>query len=360
VDLRQLKYFVGVVEAGSFTKAAARLNVAQSALSLHVRQMEEGFGTPLMVRDRTGITLTEAGTKLLHHARIIIRQVRLAEEELTNRAQSPSGEVTIGIPSGAARVMVTELLARAKEELPKVALKIVEGMSGPIEEWMTAGRFNLAVLYRPLENPNQSNTLMREEFYLVAPPDQPPFETTIALSDLHPYPLAVPMRTNNVRRSVADVVAQHGCTLDVRFEVDSLSTIINMVTEGRAYSILTPSAIQREACLGHVRTIRIVDPVITRSVVLAVNPKGERSAEVSAVRLLIRKVARQLVLEGKWPATLPSEEAAPPMARGLARAPLATDAACPDSGGDRRLDRSAQKAPISVLRVARQVHLNAR
>ena len=305
MDVRQLRYFVGVVEAGSFTKAAARLNVAQSALSLHVRQLEEGFGTQLLIRDRTGVSVTASGAKLLKRARTILREIQLTEAELTNRATSPAGEVTIGIPSGAARVMIGELLATAREELPSISLKIVEGMTGPLEEWMGAGRFNLAVLYRTAESPGPTTVLAREEFCLVVPPGEPPFEDTIRLADLHAFPLAVPMRNNNVRRSVADVVAQHGCTLDVRFEVDSLSTIINIVMEGKAYSILTPSAIQKEVKQGQVRTVRIVDPVITRFVVLAVNPKDERSVAVSAVRTLIPKVVKKLIDGGQWPATVP-------------------------------------------------------
>jgi LysR family transcriptional regulator, nitrogen assimilation regulatory protein len=305
VDLRQLKYFVGVVEAGSFTKAADELNVAQSALSLHVRQMEEDFGTQLLVRDRTGVTLTAAGEKLLKHARIILTQVRLAEDDMISKKKSPIGEVTIGIPSGAARVMLTELVALAKEELPKVSLKIVEGMSGSIEEWMAAGRFNMAILYRTVDSEGPATVLAREELCLVAPSNQPPTGTSVKLADLHAFPLAVPMRVNNIRRSIADVVAQHGCNLDIKFEMDSLSAIINMVTDGKAYSILTRSAVQRELSLGVVRAIRIVDPVITRSVVLAVNPRDERSVEVAAVRALVPKVVRQLANDGKWPAILP-------------------------------------------------------
>jgi LysR family transcriptional regulator, nitrogen assimilation regulatory protein len=305
VNIRQLRYFVGVVEAGSFTKAAAQLNVAQSALSLHVRQIEDSLGVQLLVRERTGVSLTKSGTKLLRHARIILQQVQLAEEELTNRGRSPSGEVTIGIPSGAARVMVGELLATAHEELPRVSIKVVEGMTGQLEEWMSAGRFNLAVLYRTVENPDHAIVLAREEFCLVAPPDKPPLESTVRLSELQAFPLAVPMRNNNVRRSVADVVARHGCTLNVCFEVDSLSTIVKMVMEGKAYSILAPAAVQREIRLGQVRAVGIVDPVITRSVVLAANPKDMHSPEVSAVRALIPKVVSKLVHSGQWPAILP-------------------------------------------------------
>ncbi|TIV42673.1 MAG: LysR family transcriptional regulator, partial [Mesorhizobium sp.] len=98
---------------------------------------------------------------------------------------------------------------------------------------------------------------------------------------------------------------QHGCALDVKFEVDSLSTIINMVIEGKAHSILAPSAVQKEASQGLVRAIKIIDPVITRSVVLAVNPKDERSAAVSAVRKLIPKVARELIESRAWAASVP-------------------------------------------------------
>jgi LysR family transcriptional regulator, nitrogen assimilation regulatory protein len=304
VDVRQLRYFVGIVEAGSFTRAAAYLNVAQSALSLHVRQLEEGFGTQLLVRDRTGVSVTASGAKLLKRARVILREIQLTEAELTHRTAGPAGEVTIGIPSGAARVMTGELLATAREELPGISLKIVEGMTGPLEEWMAAGRFHLAVLYRTVDSPGLMTILAREELCLVVPPGEPPFEDTVRLANLHVFPLAVPMRNNNVRRSVADVVAQHGCTLEVRFEVDSLSAIISMVMEGKAYSILAPSAIQKEASQGQVRAVRIVDPVITRSVVLAVNPKDERTAAVSAVRALIPRVVRKLIGGGQWPATV--------------------------------------------------------
>ncbi len=305
VDIRQLRYFVGVVEAGSFTKAASILNVAQSALSLHVRQLEEAFGIQLLVRDRTGVSVTASGARLLERGRSILREIQLTETELTNTVASPSGEVTIGIPSGAARVLSGPLLESVRSELPRISLKMIEGMTGPLEEWMAAGRFNLAVLYRTAESVGRMTVLAREEFCLVVPPGEPPFEDSIPLADLYAFPLAVPMRNNNVRRSVADVVAQHGCMLDVRFEVDSLSTIINMVMEGKAYSILTPSAIQKEASQGQVRTVKIIDPVITRSVVLAVNPKDERSPAVSAVRKLIPKVANTLIESKRWSAAAP-------------------------------------------------------
>src|SRR5262249_47341317 len=152
------------------------------------------------VRDRTGVSVTASGAKLLSRARTILREIQLTEAELTSRTSSPAGDVIIGLPSGAARVMTGALLATAREELPLISLKIVEGMSGPLEEWMEAGRFNLAVLYRTADGPDSMTVLAREELCLVVPRGEPPFDHTVRFSNLHAFPLAVPMRNNSVRR----------------------------------------------------------------------------------------------------------------------------------------------------------------
>lgn len=308
MDFKKLKYFVGIAEAGGFTRAAEHMNVAQSALSLHVREMEDSLGTKLLVRERSGVTLTPAGTRLLHHARIILNQVSIAEEELTSKPKIPVGEVSIALPSGPARFMAPELLNMANERFPKVSLKIVEGMSGSIEEMMLAGRFNLAVFYTMKGDGSYYDVLAEEEFCLIIPPNSPPFENTVSLDQLSAYPLAVPMNVTSVQRAVTDVAKMHNVLLDVRYEIDSLSTIIDMVADGKAHSILTPSAVQRETSLGLVRMAKIMNPSISRSVVLAVNARDERSAEVAAIRGLLPKVVRQLIKDGRWQARLPQSQ----------------------------------------------------
>lgn len=75
MDLRQLRYFVAIVEQGSFSRAAQVLNVAQPALSAHVRNMEADLGTKLLFRSAQGVMPTEAGTTLLRNARLVIEQV---------------------------------------------------------------------------------------------------------------------------------------------------------------------------------------------------------------------------------------------------------------------------------------------
>lgn len=304
LDFRQLKYFVGIVEAGSFTKAAAELHVAQSALSLHVRQMEERYGVSLFVRERTGIRLTEQGEKLLVHARIILNQLAQAESELSNKSDGPAGQVSVAVPSGAARVVVPELLAVTGQMLPQVSLKITEGMSGQLDEWMAAGRFNLALLYRAPAHVGRSLELAREDLYLVAPASHPPFVDAVELTSLASFPLAMPMASNNVRRSLMEAVTPFGVQLDVKYEIDSLSTILGIVASGKAYSVLPCTAVQNELKDHLVKLIRIVEPGITRSVVVAGNPRDEGSAAVAAVRSVLVETVRKLVTTGEWRATL--------------------------------------------------------
>ena len=78
MDLRQLRYFIAIVEQGSFSKAAETLNVAQPALSLHVRNMEAELGSALLFRSPQGVVATEAGEILIRHARIVIDQLSIA------------------------------------------------------------------------------------------------------------------------------------------------------------------------------------------------------------------------------------------------------------------------------------------
>jgi LysR family transcriptional regulator, nitrogen assimilation regulatory protein len=306
MDIRKLKYFVAVVEAGSFTKAAAQLHIAQSALSLHVRQLEERYGT-LLVRDKDGVRTTERGAKLLSHAASILHHVDLAEADLTSDVGRPAGDVTIGIPSGAARVMVASLLAASAEANPLVSLKISEGMTGQIEEWMTAGRLDLAILYRSPDNIGRNVELAREDLYLVAHPEMPPFEPVVALAEIQRLPLAVPTQANSLRQSFSSVAARLGYQLDVRYEVDSLSSIVRMVSDSRSYSILTLAAIHSEVHSGLVRAIKIVNPSITRSVVLMTNPRDEHSLAVLATRSVVIEVVRALVASGDWPASLTNQ-----------------------------------------------------
>ena len=90
-DLRQLRYFVTIAEAGSFSKASLQLGVAQSALSHHISQMEGRLGVALFLRSSKGIEGTECGVKLLTHAHAILAAVDAATNDVRDNAREPEG-----------------------------------------------------------------------------------------------------------------------------------------------------------------------------------------------------------------------------------------------------------------------------
>ena len=128
-DLKQLDHFVRVTELGSFTKAAALLSVAQSALSHQVRALEVELKQSLLYRTGRGVTPTDAGKRLLGHARGILMQVDRARDELAETRGAPVGNVILGLPASIARVLTLPLLRSFRQSFPSASLGIVEGLS---------------------------------------------------------------------------------------------------------------------------------------------------------------------------------------------------------------------------------------
>ena len=147
MDLKQLEYFVRVAELGSFTKAAQALDVAQPALSRQVRLLEVELRQNLLLRNGRGANPTEAGTLLLAHARGILHQVERAREELGRVRGALAGRVAIGLPPSLSRVLAVPLMRAFRQQLPQVSASISEGLSVNMQEWLTNGRLDIAVLY---------------------------------------------------------------------------------------------------------------------------------------------------------------------------------------------------------------------
>ena len=147
MDLKQLEYFRHVAEFGSFTRAAAFLSVVQPALSRQVRQLELECGQNLLERNGRGVTLTEAGTQLLEHARGILTQLGRAQQELNDRRNGDSGHMTLGLPPSLGSNVTVPLVKAFRESLPNARLATAEGLSAYILEWLNSGRVDCALVY---------------------------------------------------------------------------------------------------------------------------------------------------------------------------------------------------------------------
>ena len=147
MELRQLRYFLGVCEAGSLLKASARLHVAQPALGQQMSTLEDELGVRLLLRSSKGVTPTSAGNAFLEHAKLVLADVERASQAVREAGSVPSGSVAIGLPTTVSLGATLPILRACRERLPQVRLKIVEAYSGFLKEWLQSGRLDVAILF---------------------------------------------------------------------------------------------------------------------------------------------------------------------------------------------------------------------
>ena len=303
MDLRQLRYFIAIVEQGSFSKAAETLHIAQPALSLHVRNMEAELGAALLFRRPQGVVATEAGKVLLHHARIVISQLWIAQEEIKGQQTEPSGEVSLGLPGTISQILSVPLMIEARKQYPKVKLRIAEAMSGFVLDWMRNDQVDLAIVYVPVsEKGVTSSPVLTEELWLLGPAAEtshPPSESA-SFSAAAQLPLILPSPNRGLRILLEKEAAARSLVLNTTIEMDSYVNIKELVEQGLGYSILPFNSIALDVERGRISAMRIVDPMITRSVYIA-HPIGRpMSHAAGAIEELCRATLANLVTIGKW------------------------------------------------------------
>src|SRR5262245_51865369 len=192
MDFRQLGYFVRVVEMGSFSRAATFLHVAQPALSRQVRNLEIELKEQLLIRNGRGVATTEAGERLLVHARTILDLVARAYEDMDNARTGKSGTVTIGMPRALSAAISTALVRRLRSELPDANVHVLHGRSTQLQEWLLAGRLDMAVLYDAPSSPAlEIHDLVAEPLYLFSGPEDTAGGAPVPLEDLAYLPMII-------------------------------------------------------------------------------------------------------------------------------------------------------------------------
>jgi DNA-binding transcriptional LysR family regulator len=316
MDLRQLRYFVGIVQAGSLSRAADQLHVAQSAISHHLASLESEVGRQLVTRGPKGILLTEAGGVLYRHAEAILRHVEFAKQDALNVLDVPSGRVSIGFPVALASLLAYELFVRIRTAYPQILLHVVDGNSGLLRERLNNGRLDIALLLTgQAERGVAAEPLVIEElFYATAGQDHSP----VSIADVARHPLLVPGPDSGIQRDVREVFEKHGLSLEQIGECDSLNTLRELVAAGVANSIMTWSGLHGGAPRIALNYRRFADAKMVRPVSLCFSEVGLRSPATEAVALTLKSLVRELVESGAWQGVTliaPTAEPSDPLAR---------------------------------------------
>lgn len=291
MELRQLEYFVQVVDAGSFSRGAAALHLAQPSLSRQVAQLEDELGQRLLVRTGRGVVPTEAGEALLVHARAMLDIARRARDELRDLHASPSGRVIVGLPPRVAMRLSAPLVQRFRERFPRAVVSVSEGLSQHLREWLIAGRLDMALLFDPPASPALSyQVLAREPLLLVAPATGMRLPARVALASLADYPLVLPSAPNSIRSVVDAVLRPRRIELKVVAEVGAVQTVLALVVQGVGATILPESALALMPGADALQRATITSPGIRNSLVLAIPKARPATRLMQATAMLLREL----------------------------------------------------------------------
>ena len=269
MNLKQLEYFVSVAELGSFTKAAAVLDIAQPALSRQVRALEIDLRETLLLRNGRGVTLTEAGQRLFEHSVGILQQVAQARADMTSTRDEPVGHITIALPPSMGRQLTLPLIDAFRRQLPQGKLAIVEGLTAHIAEWIATGRVDLGLLYNPEPQAGLDiQPVLDEPLCMVQRADEKG-RGALPLRELHRYSLVLPERMHVIRRLLDTQATLAGLTLDIAWEVSSIAAIIDLVCAGYGHAVLTASAVAASGRADELSVRPLSEPRLTSVLCLA-------------------------------------------------------------------------------------------
>jgi len=312
MDLKQLHLLVDLVEAGSISKVCATRGIAQSALSKQIAALEKDFAARLFYRTGRGVVPTEFGVAIMPRVRALLAEAELLRDEIRARAGVPSGPVRLAMQASITLALAGPLFSRLKREFAQIELRLMEGFSGSIEEWLANGRADVGVLARyGTHLSRMDEALATHELYLVGPHgDALTAWPDFRFHELARAPLVLPGVPDGLRMMLAEVARKHAVPLDVSLEVDSLTAMKEIVASRAGYTILSRQAVANEVAAQRLQVSRIVEPVLTRTLVLATSAQRPLTSAARTVANLIREFTRATPGPEPEPAPSPASRAA--------------------------------------------------
>lgn len=270
MELHQLEYFVAVAEEASFTRAAARVHVAQPGISTQIRRLEAELGLPLLDRSARPARLTEAGAAVLPFARAALRaaaDARLAVDDLAGLVR---GEVRAGMVSGCSLPVLTDVLASFHHKYPGISIALTEDTSSQLIADLRDGRRDLALIGTAGDPvPGLETRLIADEQLVAAMPPGHPLAagTSLPLSALDGQPLICLPDGTGVRAALDAACAAAGFAPVIAFEASALPMVARLAERGLGIAI-TPASTTGPG----LRTLPITNPPLSSRLEFAWNP----------------------------------------------------------------------------------------
>ncbi|WPB55917.1 LysR substrate-binding domain-containing protein [Xylophilus sp. GOD-11R] len=301
MELRQLRYFIRVVDLGSFGRAAKEFDLVTSALSQQIGRLETELSTRLLHRSPMGVLATDAGLAFYRQAQLALRHV---DDAIVAAQQARlSGHVSLGLAPSTAAVLALPYMQAMRNRYPDVRLRLVESLSSNLSAMFDSRQLDLAMLFDAVTaRRGHAVPLVRERLFLIGSRQMPEMlalpEKRVEIRDITAMPLV--LGSLGVRHDVDAAFARVQCVPQVAMEIDGLPVLLDAVRAGLGATIQPGAAIVRLPA-GTLRSIEIADIDACRLSTMVSLRDEELSPAVLAARIVLRDTARQVIDAGHWP-----------------------------------------------------------
>jgi len=245
---RKFEHFLQIVQAGSVSRAADRLDMSQPALSRELRELEKELGVSLLKRHARGVVPTPAGEAFKRRAELILGLLDTVRDEVNAAADQPSGRLAFGMPPSMSGAFTAPLVQAFRERYPAVRLQVREGTSTQLRTSLLTRELDFAVLSAPVsETQLDVVPFFTEPLVLVGPPGASlPPRPTLTIDEVAEFPLILPIAPNATRLLVETAFQQAGRQPVIALETD-VAPIAQFIARGLGYTILPSCALAAQA-----------------------------------------------------------------------------------------------------------------
>lgn len=302
MELKQLKYFVSIIESGSLGKASQKLDVGTSALSQQIAKLEDELSTRLLQRTSTGVTPTPSGLAFFKQAQLVLRHAQYAVEAA--HSSRLTGHVSVGFSPSIASVLGIPFMQLMSERYPDIKIHLVESLSGNLTNLVNSRQLDIAIIFTQDVDVNWAvQPLLKEQMFLMANRsllknygyEQCIHEGKIDLDRVNQLPLVLPSQRHGLRKFLDQKVE----LLDVDYEVDGLHLLMNCVSNLNMATIQPVSAhfdyLKSDICL-----LKVVEPALDRINYLISLSEEELSPASLATKVAIKSCVKSLIRKGLW------------------------------------------------------------
>ncbi|MFC5473900.1 LysR substrate-binding domain-containing protein [Paraherbaspirillum soli] len=303
MELRQLRYFVAIVDHGSLSRAARVLHIAQPALTQQIKQLEDELEAQLLHRSAQGVMATDAGKTFYQHAQAILKQVSDAKSAVAQSTDKPTGTVALGIPQSVSAVLALPLLTAVRAKYPDISLQLTEELTGNLIEQLKTGRINLAVLFDDGQLGTFAMTpLVEEEMMFITRTDSQyaAARRSVTLTRAIKAPLILPGLQHGVRPRIENIVRTAGLALDNVIEINSVAILKSAILADIGATILPVAPLLAEIARGEMRAYTISGASISRTLALCASKNIPLTNAAAAVERLVLEVTDELCRSGRW------------------------------------------------------------